>query len=337
MKVSTNQRLLVFDCHEAWVYQLHLLGMPMDVVVGLKGRAASGWDEAMRPVPPNARVVRLDEVLSKHDPYACIIAHNLSDLLDAKTLRGPRLFVIHSVLDALIAAQPNAPPADLLRRTVAQYLHLTATHAIAVSALKGRSWGFVRDIVPFSAEPSDYLPYGGDLPRGLRIANQISRKSQVLLWDFHQRAFGEIPVTLVGRNDDMPGIEPAHDWTDLKRILSKHRFFIHTADPRYEDGYNMATLEAMATGLPVLGNRHPGSPITHGVSGFLSDDPVELRGFAMRLIHDRDLAARMGRAARDTVAREFSPYRFKEGLTRAIATAQQMWCQRMPGETFQTV
>jgi glycosyltransferase involved in cell wall biosynthesis len=335
LNISANQRLLVFDCHEAWVYQLHWLGMPMDIVVGLKGRATSGWDEAMRPVPPNARLVRLEEVLTRQDPYACIIAHNLSDLLDAKTLSGPRLFVIHAVLDGIVAAQPDAPPADILRRTVAQYLHLTATHAIAVSALKGRSWGLGRDIVPFSAEASDYLPYGGELPRGLRIANQIRQKSQALLWHFHQRAFSEIPVTLVGRNDDMPGVEPARDWADLKGILSKHRFFIHTADPRYEDGYNMATLEAMAAGLPVLGNRHPSSPITHGVSGFLSDDPVELRWFAMRLLHDHDLAAQMGRAARDTVVREFSPQRFKDGLTRAIATAQQMWRQRMPARAFQ--
>jgi len=301
--------------------------MPMDVVVGLQGRATSGWDEAMRPVPPNSRLVRLDEALSTHDPYACIIAHNLSDLLDAKTLNGPRLLVIHSVLDGIVATQPDAPPADELRTMVAQYLRLTRAHVIAVSALKGRSWGFEQDIVPFSAEPSDYLPYRGERACGLRIANHISRKSQVLLWDFQQRAFGGIPVTLVGRNDDMPGVAPARDWTDLKGILSEHRFFIHTAHPRHEDGYNMATLEAMAAGLPVLGNRHPSSPITHGVNGFLSDDPAELRGFAIQMIKDHDLAVRMGRAARDTVAREFSPHMFKQGLTRAIETAQRKWRQ----------
>lgn len=324
---DANQRLLVFDCHEAWVYQLHLLGMPMDVVVGLKGRVTSGWDEAMRPVPPNSRLVRLEEALSTHDSYSCIIAHNLSDLLDIRMLNGPRLFVIHSALDGVVATQPNAPPADELRTTVAQYLRLTRAHVIAVSTLKGRSWGFAQDIVPSSAEPSDYFPYRGELACGLRIANHISRRSQVLLWDFQQQAFGGIPVTLVGRNDDMPGVAPARDWTDLKGILSKHRFFIHTAHPRYEDGYNMATLEAMAAGLPVLGNRHPSSPITHGVSGFLSDDPAELRSFAVQLIKDHDLAVRMGRAARDTVVREFSPYTFKKGLTRAIHAAQRKWRQ----------
>jgi len=323
-KAISNQRLLVFDCHEAWVYQLHWLDVAMDVVVGLKGRAATGWDEAMRPVPPNARLVNLDEVLSSRLPYACIITHNLSDLLDAKSLGGPRLLVIHASLDGIVATQPNAPPLDQLRAAVTQYVRLIRAHVIAVSTLKGRTWGFERDIVPFSADPSDYLPYEGDLAWGLRVANNISAKAKVLLWDFHRQAFDDLPITLVGHNDDIPGIAPARDWAHLKGMLSRHRFFVHTAHPRLEDGYNMATLEAMAAGLPVLGNCHPSSPITHGVDGFLADDPAELRAYAIRLLNDRDLAKRMGRAAQDTVARRFSPQMFKEGIIRAIERAADL-------------
>ena len=92
----------------------------------------------------------------------------------------------------------------------------------------------------------------------------------------------------------MDRVHPADDWDHLKQIFSQHRFYIHTADPRLEDGCNMATLEAMAAGLPVLGNRHPTSPVEHGVSGWLSDDPVELRAYALRLLDDHDLARRMG-------------------------------------------
>jgi len=132
-------------------------------------------------------------------------------------------------------------------------------------------------------------------------------------------------MTLVGRNDDMPGVEPAHDWTELKQILSRHRFFVHTADPNLEDGYNMATLEAMAAGLPVVGNQHPSSPVEHGISGFLSNDPAELHGYAMRLLDDQNLAARMGRAAQKAITEKFAPATFKAGLVRAIETARRKW------------
>jgi hypothetical protein len=320
-----NQRLLVFDCHEAWIYQLRSLDQPIDVVVGLKGRSTSGWDEAMRPVPPNARLVQLGEILAARPVYDCMLAHNLSDLLDVKTLAGPRLFVIHTTLDGILREQGSTTAPHEIRRTVAKYLRLTGAHAMAVSRLKGRSWGLDEDIVPFSADPADYFPYCGDLCCGLRIANNIRNKRQTLLWGFHQKAFAGLPLTLAGHNDDMPGVEPTRDWAQLKQMLSHHRFFVHTADPQLEDGYNMATLEAMAAGLPVLGNRHPGSPVEHGVSGFLSDDPAELRAYAMRLLEDRELAVRLGQAAQKTVAEKFSPDKFRTGLLQSIRTAQLKW------------
>lgn len=295
----------------------------MDVVVGLKGRHMAGWDEAMRPVPANARIVRLEQAIASREPYDCIIAHNLSDLLDAKPIVAPRLFVIHGTLDGIVLEQGSRTPPDELRRAVAQYLTMIGAHVMAVSQLKGKSWGFADDVVPFSADPNDYLPYQGDYARGLRVANDVIRKKRTLIWDFHEGTFGGLPVTLVGRNQDMQGVGPARDWQQLKEIFSHHRFFIHTADPRLEDGYNMATLEAMAAGIPILGNRHPTSPVEHGVSGFLSDNPKELRGFARQLLEDRELAMLMGRSAQKAVADRFSVGKFRQGLERSLECARR--------------
>jgi len=325
--LKKQSRLLVFDCHEAWVYQLRALEQPMEVVIGLKGRHTQGWDEAMRPIPPNARLVRIEEAIASGTQYDCIVAHNLSDLLDSKPLVAPRLFVIHGTLDGLILEQASRTPSAELRRAVARYVDIIGAHVMAVSSLKGNSWGFGDDIVPFSAAVSDYLPHVGDLARGLRIANDVLRKQKTLLWDFHSEAFAGVPITLVGRNPEMPGVEPARDWCHLKELLSRHRFFVHTADPRLEDGYNMATLEAMAAGLPILGNCHQSSPVIHGVTGFLSDDPGELRLFAHRLLEDRDLAAHMGNEARKAVADRFSPEQFKRGFERSLERARQKFAR----------
>jgi glycosyltransferase involved in cell wall biosynthesis len=322
-----HDRLLVFDCHEAWVYQLRVLPQPMDVIVGLKGRHTEGWDEAMRPVPSNARIVRLADVLEAAPSYYCIVAHNLTDLLDVKTLLGPRLFVIHQTLESIMKEQRSVTPLEELRRTVARYITLIRAHVMAVSDLKGRSWGFDQDVVPFSADPSDYPAYQGDLQRGLRIANDVSAKANTLMWDFHKKAFAGIPVTLLGRNNDMPGVNPARNWADLKDALSHHRFFIHTASPLLEDGYNMATLEAMAAGLPVLGNTHPTSPIENGVSGFLSDDPAVLHAGAKRLLQDRELAVHMGQEAQKALLRKFPVERFRTGFLASLETARRKWLQ----------
>jgi Glycosyl transferases group 1 len=330
---AMDERLLVFDCHEAWAYQLQALPYPMDVVVGLRGRQADGWDEGMRPVPRNARLVRLDEVLRTRQTYYCIVANNLTDLLDAKSLAGPRLLVVHETLDGALREQGSGVPAHEFRTAVSQYVRMTGTHVVAVSKLKGRSWGFEGDLVPFSADPDVYPVWSGDLARGLRVANHIQRRPRILLWEFHQRAFGGLPITLVGKNPDLAGVRPSVNWDDLKETFRRHRFYIHTADPALEDGYNMATLEAMAAGLPVIGNRHPTSPVEHVVSGFLSDDPMELRGYAQQLLADRELAGRMGEAARKTVAERFSSLRFREDFSRSIECARRKWQDRAPLET----
>jgi hypothetical protein len=42
--------------------QLRVLPQTMDVIVGLQGRHTANWDEAMRPIPANARIVRLADI-----------------------------------------------------------------------------------------------------------------------------------------------------------------------------------------------------------------------------------------------------------------------------------
>lgn len=323
-----NDRLLVFNCHEAWIYQLRLLQCPLDIIVDLRGRETSGWDQNMRPVPPEARLLRWDEVLQNRESYACIIAHNLTDLLDARALNAPRILMLHETIEGAAREQALSVPRHQFREAVGQFVRLTGTRTVAVSELKARSWRCANDVVPSSADAEDYLPWCGDLAKGLRVANHVARRPYTLLWNFHMEAFAGRPVTLVGRNPGWEGVAPAADWADLKEIFRQHRFYIHTADPEMEDGYNMAMLEAMAAGLPVLSNRHPTSPIEHGVSGFLSNDPAELRAYARRLLDDRELAGRMGRAAQRLVAEKFSGAKFREGFRRAIECAQRLWRER---------
>ena len=317
-------RLLVFNCHEAWVHQLRALDAELDIVVGLEGHHVAGWDRRMRPQPPRSRLLTPEEVLAGGTAYDCLIAHNLTDLLDVKALPGPRLLVVHSTYEGRIVSEDAQVDPDQLRATLRRYLDLVGGHAIAVSAMKSVD-GFPSQVVTAGVDVDDYPPHTGDTAAGLRIANHIAQKRDVLAWDFHERALAGLPITLIGHNPELPGVAPARDWDHLKALLSQHRFYVHTADPRYEDGFNMAVLEAMAAGLPLIGNAHPSSPIEHGVSGFLAADPAELRGHAERLLADPALARDMGAAARAAVARDFPLSRFTDGLAEAIGKAQRNW------------
>ena len=320
-----NKILLVFNCHGAWVYQLGVLGYNLDIIVGLKGKKHPAWDKRMRPVPPSSRLITLSEALKSTTNYYCIVTHNMTDLLDVKLRPEPRINVIHLMIETRALEEKSKIAPEKMKEVLREYLELIGGHAVAVTMSKGKSWDLTEDIVRNSSNPEDYLPYSGHLACGLRIANSIEKRKKYLLWDFQEIAFSTIPIRIVGHNPGMPGVEASKNWDHLKEMLQSHRFYIHTADPKYEDGFNMAALEAMAAGMPILGNRHPTSPIQHGKSGFLSDNPNELQKYARLLLEDRDLAVKMGREAQKIVLERFSTNRFKEAFLKSIEIAREKW------------
>jgi glycosyltransferase involved in cell wall biosynthesis len=318
--MSARPRLLVFSCHEGWIAQLDGLPYDLDILVGLPGRAAGGWDTRARPVPGNARLVRLEEVAAD-EGYAAVVVHNPSDLLLARRFDAPRLFIIHNTLEGRLAEESGAVDGDAFRQAFATLVEQTGAHVVAVSPLKAQSWGRFDGSLVFGIDAAAFGPHVGSLARGLRIANHVQNKARILRWDLHEAAFRSLPITLVGNNPGRRDASPARSFAHLRDLLRVHRFYIHTADPALEDGYNMATVEAMASGLPVIGSRHPSSPIRHGVDGFLSDDPAELRQFATTLLEQPEVAAAMGREARARAVELFAHAAFARRFDTAVVDA----------------
>jgi glycosyltransferase involved in cell wall biosynthesis len=328
--VNFKKTLLVFNCHEPWVYQLGYFGFNLDIIIGLKGRYTEAWDEKMRPVPKNGRLISLAEAIASPTEYYCIITHNTTDLLDVKTRNEPKIIVLHSTLEGRVQEEQGQTTADIekLKNILHKYVETTGTHAVATSTFKGESWGFTEDIVFFGIDENEYYPHTGEEACGLRVCNFIESRRKILMWDFHDQAFSGLPVKLVGHNPTIPGVSAPAGWDELKKLIKSYRFYIHTADPRYEAGFNMATIEAMAGEMPVIGNKHPTSPIKHGVTGFLSDNPEEIRKFAKILLDDKELANMMGQQARKTAIERFSMARFVWSFSSSIEKARIKWLKK---------
>ncbi len=321
-------KLLVLNCHEAWIHQLGVLRAQLDIVVGLPGRYTTQWDGRMRPLPAGARTVTMDEVHREGTAYDAVINHNITDLLDTKFIDAPKLLVLHDTLEGRMAQQDADFDPREMRAMLNSYLVSVGGHAIAISRSKAKSWGVTHVVVHNSADPEAYLPWVGDVACGVRVANHVTSKRAFLAWDFHEEAMAGVPLRLVGHNPDIAGAAPADDWEHLKRMLASHRFLVHTADARFEDGFNMAVLEGMAAGLPILTNRHPTSLVEHGRTGFVADTPAEMREQAQRLLADEGLARELGENARQYVARHFSIDRFRVDFTRALQEARKKWTRR---------
>lgn len=323
-----EKRALVLNSHEAWVAQLGRMPFEMDVVVGLSGRHHGGWDERMRPVPANARLIDLATARRQESSYGVAIGHNLTDLFELKDLELPKLLVLHTTLEGRLAEQGGGLDLSRLSQETRRYLKLIRAHSLAVSPMKKASWDLPADVVGSCVSVDDYPPPSQELAQGLRIVNHLNRRRHILKADFCDAAFLGISVKIVGHNDDIPGVVAARNWADLKSTIQASRFFIHTAEPGLEDGFNMAMAEAMAGGLAVLGNRHPTSVVEHGVTGYLSDDPAELNEHANRLLQDRQLSLKMGLAAREQARELFHPDRFVSGIARSVKRCRQKFFAR---------
>lgn len=69
--------------------------------------------------------------------------------------------------------------------------------------------------------------------------------------------------------------------------------------PTYYDPCSLVSLEAMAAGLPVITTRYNGAAelITHGVNGYVLEEPTDVGGLCEAMLHLSDPAARRAAAA----------------------------------------
>lgn len=81
-------------------------------------------------------------------------------------------------------------------------------------------------------------------------------------------------------------------------------------------GQQVKIVEAMAHGVPVIATRAAadGSPIVNEVNGLIARDTDEFAAHVVRLWRDRETCRRMGNAARETIAKEYSQQRTLDTL-----------------------
>lgn len=105
------------------------------------------------------------------------------------------------------------------------------------------------------------------------------------------------------------------------------------AAPAYDAALPVSLVEAMAAGVPVIASAVGGMPevIVDGVTGVLiaPGDSASLARHLRSLLLDRNLAARIGTAARDSLRLRFSPERVLPVIEELYASAG---VQALPGE-----
>ncbi|HCR19834.1 MAG TPA: hypothetical protein DIU35_20345, partial [Candidatus Latescibacteria bacterium] len=130
-------------------------------------------------------------------------------------------------------------------------------------------------------------------------------RDHMLGYSLQKQILEGMPHHILGANPSLPQATKARDWEALKQAYRRNRLFLNTTVEAFEDGYNLAMLEAMATGMPVVSIANATSPIRDGENGFISADIETLRGRVESLLADKELALDLGLKGRQTVADTF--------------------------------
>jgi glycosyltransferase involved in cell wall biosynthesis len=162
------------------------------------------------------------------------------------------------------------------------------------------------------------VPYNGSLEKGIVVINNLPSRGRLLGLDIFEEVRKHIPLDLVGMGTEELGLgEVLHP--QLPGFISQYRFFFN---PIRYTSFGLAVCEAMMGGLPVVGMATTEMPtvFTNKTNGIIHTDIHYLISEMQKLIDDRDYAARIGAAGRQTALERFNVRRFTDDWESVFRT-----------------
>ena len=320
--------ILTFNWHEGYIA---LLGKIPGIALTIVERNKGGYDRWMhefRPCPRGSRLVSLKEALDdlRKERFDLVVAHDPTDLLSTMDSPVPQILVLHNRLDTMIALGGDTVDRqgyiDWFQNLVRMVSDL---EIVSISESKQKNWGVSGPVILPGVDLSEWGPWTGVRPAVLQVGNFLKERDLMLGYKVMEEALEGLPRTLVGINPSIPESRMSRNQSDLSSLFREHRVYLHASVHPYEDGYNLALLEAMASGMPVVALEHPDSPIVHGSSGLLSDRSSVLGEHLRLLLGDREKARTLGENARLEVSKRFPLDRFIDNWVSLIRKKTSAW------------
>lgn len=317
-------RILTFNFHEPYLCLMAKTGLHFDIGIYNEQPLARDWQTHFRPVPGNLSFVPeadwQERVSSGY--YDVLIAQNEMNAIHLCKSPSPKLIVFHNrrqYMETTVTAAAGDDPMGKYYQLLEIIRELFTP--VFISKTKQESYGMPGHVILPGIDLSEYHGYRGEEARVLRVGNVMRERNVMFDVDFQEQVCGEYLNTVLGVNPSIAHSRQSRTFGDYRNVLRSHRCMLHVTREAYEDGYNLALLEAMATGMPAVSLSNPTSPVVDGVNGYSSYDAAELYARIGELLADRDLAVRLGAQARETVRERFPMARFIEQWREAIFTA----------------
>lgn len=320
-----SPRILTFNFHEPYLCLMAKTGYPFTVGLYDKPPFAREWQTKFRPVPPNITFV--PESVWRREleagRYDVVIAHNELNAASVFDAPVPGILVCHNRLSFLKTtvqgdkAQAIASLWRLLNKLREKFAF------VFISESKRDDYGIPGRVILPGIDVEAYGGYRGDVAQVLRVGNAMRSRNLMFDVGFQEEVCQGLPNRVVGEDPLMPFAQPSKSFEDLLDKFRSFRCLLHVTREEWEDGYNLAMLEAMACGMPVVALANETSPLTNGEDGFVSMSAETLRQRLKELLDDRALARDIGAKGRETVAKTFPLSAFVDKWRHAIEEAAE--------------
>ena len=323
--MMSQPRILTFNFHEPYLCLMAKTGLDFDIGVYEESSHARPWHTQYRPKPANLHPVPEAEWRDKlkTGKYDAAIAHNETNALDIAHAPCAKLLVCHNrrtFLNTTVTVDEGDPIA-VFGRLLAKLASLF--DFVFISETKRDDYGLPGRVILPGIDLEEFSGYTGEERCILRVGNMMTDRRLMFDVGFQEEICRGLPNRVVGSDPQIPEAKPAESFEELLGFYRRCRCMLHVSREGYEDGYNLAMLEAMACGMPVAALANPTSPITDGIDGFTSYDAAVLHERLRQLLDDADLARALGARARETVAKKFPIEAFTEKWRAAVFEAAE--------------
>ena len=314
--------ILTFPTHERYESQMCECGHNF---YSLQIPGHKQWETDYAPIPANYTLLQenipgyldLDMILSQSKQYQFEGAQRLAEMLSIP----------------LVSMQHTLPPPGLSRAQHHAMNERSGDIDVFVSEEGRRAWGYPDDwgfVNPTGIDLDVFQPSDEECEGYvITVVNDFVKRDAEVGFQLWVNTVNypnplAFPTAVLGKT---PGFSrPAKSIEELVQAYGTAVCYLNTT---LISSLPTVVMEAMACGIPVVTTGTcdiENSMVKHGYNGFVSkkNDPMELRSFCNKLIHDTELRETMGRNARAYAIEHFSVVRFAQTWDTIFKEAASM-------------
>jgi glycosyltransferase involved in cell wall biosynthesis len=316
-KSNDSFNILTFSAHEAVETELARTNANF---YALWSPGLKDWNKKYRPVPPNYKIIDVKGDI-KNIPmdidYDAILGHN-------KLAHGQQCKQIAQLLHLPWIQLEHCMPV-LDQRTYEFYRNLKPDISVFITEHSRQAWGYTPEearVIYHAIDHEVFAPRPVIRQRHLlSVANDFVNRGPLLGFAEWQFIVKDLPHRIIGAT---PGLSQAAPSAEaLVNEYQTSDIFLNTSKI---SPIPHSLLESASCGCAIITTATCAIPefFTHNVNCLMSNDPNELREYAVKLLNDPSECRRLGEAARQTILEKFHLNRYVQEWNELFESATKI-------------